>query len=333
VSVWVDVVARARGLATQVLGDRQLSHLARAHDLPDLIQELTALKVVGPAATADPRALELSLQRRAGARIRLLARWSGQRTSLLAPLIEDEDRRSIRALIRGAAAHAPADQRLAGLVPTPSLPLRALDELAALGDVAAVAALLVTWGNAYGAAILEQARRQQPDLLEMESTLTRLFAERSRRVASRCGRAMRVYVTRIIDLENIWTALLLAEYRSETPSAAMHVEGGSLLERDAFVLAAGAHSRREATAILVRLVADTPLAAALGPEPDVEERALRALTREQRNIARLDPLGPAPIIELVLRSRGELLALRRIIWGLALGAPLARRGAGVAGET
>jgi vacuolar-type H+-ATPase subunit C/Vma6 len=105
------------------------------------------------------------------------------------------------------------------------------------------------------------------------------------------------------------------------------VDGGDLLKRDAFALAASARSRREATAILVRLVADTPLAAALAAEPDVEERALRALIREQRNIARLDPLGPAPIIELVLRSRGELLALRRIIWGLALGAPLARRGA------
>jgi vacuolar-type H+-ATPase subunit C/Vma6 len=326
-SIWVDVVARARGLSTQVLGDRQLGQLAHAHDLGELVGELVSRSIVSPATGAEPRPLELSLQRRAGARLRLIARWSGQRSALLAPLLEDEDRRAIRALVRGAVAHAPAEQRLAGLVPTPTLPIRALDELAALGDPAAVAALLVTWRNPYGTAILDESRRQQPDLLQIESTLTRVYAERSRRVAPRCGRAMRVFVARTVDLENLWTAILLAEHGAETGAAALHVEGGDLLKRDAFVLAASAHSRREATAILIRLVADTPLAVALGSEPDLEERALRALVREQRGIARLDPLGPAPIIELVLRSRGELLALRRIIWGLALGAPLARRGA------
>ncbi|HSA54909.1 MAG TPA: V-type ATPase subunit [Gemmatimonadaceae bacterium] len=326
-SVWVDVVARARGLSSGILSDRQLSEIARSRDVAELLDRLTSLDIIPGGASAEPRTLELVVQRRAGARLRLVSRWSGARHPLLAPLFEDEDRRSIRAMLRGAAAHAPSDQRLAGLVPTPALPARALSELARQGDAAAVAALLVTWRNPYGSAILEETRLQQPDLFRLETILTRTWAERARRVAPRCGRAMRVFVARVVDVENAWTALLLAGHEGAASPATLWVEGGTLLPRDAFVLATGSRSRREAATILTGLLGRSPLAPAITPEPGAEGRALRAWTREQRDIARLDPLGPAPIIALLLRSRGELLTLRRIIWGIALGAPAGRRGA------
>lgn len=325
-TVWVDVVARARGLSAGLLGDRQLSALARSRDLAELADRLATLQVIPPGASADARSLELAIQRLAGARLRLVARWSGARHALLAPLFEDEDRRSIRSMLRGAAARAPSEQRVAGLVPTPTLPVRALAELSSQGDVAAVAALLAAWSNPYGTALLDEARRQQPDLFTLETELTRAWAARSRRVAPRCGRAMRVYVSRVVDLENLWTAVLLAEHETSHSPASLYVDGGGLLDRDAFLLAAGAQSPREATSVLVRILGTSPLAPAVSADPGAEARALRALTREQRDIARLDPLGPAPIIELLLRSRGEHLALRRIIWGIALGTPLSRRG-------
>jgi vacuolar-type H+-ATPase subunit C/Vma6 len=57
----------------------------------------------------------------------------------------------------------------------------------------------------------------------------------------------------------------------------------------------------------------------------VEERVRRALTREQRAIARQHPLGTGPIIEYWLRLRGEAAAVRRVIWSIAAGVPPAAR--------
>ena len=58
-SVWVDVVARARGLSTRVLSDRQLGELARSRDLSELIDRLTSLDVLSAGSAAEPRAIEL----------------------------------------------------------------------------------------------------------------------------------------------------------------------------------------------------------------------------------------------------------------------------------
>jgi vacuolar-type H+-ATPase subunit C/Vma6 len=326
-SVWVDVVARVRGLSNGLIPARQLALLAHARDLADLSAQLSASGVRVSPVDAGPEPLELAVRRRAGARLRLVARWSGQRAPLLAPLFEDEDRRSIRAMLRGAAAHVPADRRLAGLVPTPALPERALSELASLADVASVAALLAAWSNAYGIALLEEARRQQPDLFRLETVLAQTYAARARRVAGRCGRAMRVYVGRVADLENLYSALLLAEKGAEVAPEALFVEGGTLLPREALVIGAAARTRHEAAAVLLPLVRQSPLAPAVSSEPGGEERVLRALGREQRDIARLDPLGPAPIIEFMLRVRGETIALQRLLWSTAIGAPAERRDA------
>jgi vacuolar-type H+-ATPase subunit C/Vma6 len=256
--------------------------------------------------------------------IRLVTHWSGQRALLLAPLNEDEDRRSIRAMLRGAAAGVSAEQRMAGLVPTPSLPERALAQLAALPDPASVGALLATWGNPYGTGILEEARRQQPDMFRLETGLTRTYASRSHRIATRCGRAMHVFVQRVIDLENLWASVLIAETRGAALGDALFAGGGALLTPDLLRTAAQARTRGEAVALLLPFVTDSPLAVALTTDRAPEERVLRALIREQHDIARLDPLGPAPIIEFCLRVRAELMVLRRVVWGVMLAAPAER---------
>ena len=128
-----------------------------------------------------------------------------------------------------------------------------------------------------------------------------------------------------MDLENAWTAVLIADQEIVGSPASLFVPGGTLLERDAFLLVTSARSAREATTLLARLLNRSPIAPALSSGPAAEERALRALVREQRDIGCLDPLGPAPIIELLLRSRGESLALRRIMWSISLGAPSSQR--------
>lgn len=333
-SMWPDVVARVRGLSTHLLTAPQRSALARARDLDDLAAQLVRLGYVSSDmdATADPRRLEIALRRTAAASLRLLVRWSALRAPLLAPLFDDEDRRSIRALLRGAVAHAAPDDRVAGLIPTAVLPERALQELAHCADVAEVAALLSVWSHPFGPVLLEEARQQHPDLFRLEASLSRTFAARAVRIAPRSGRAMRVLVERLVDLENIWTALLVVEQGAETPPEALYVPGGTAVARDAFRVAATSRSRREAAALLTALVRQTPLLPAVSSEPGAERRALRALAREQRDIARLDPLGPAPIIEYVLRLRGDLQTVQQDIWGLALGATVPQLEGATRGE-
>ena len=114
------------------------------------------------------------------------------------------------------------------------------------------------------------------------------------------------------------------EHGTEVPPEVLYVPGGTLIAQDAFLLAATARSRREAAALLTALVRHSPLQVAVTSDPGVERRVLRALAREQRDIARLDPLGPAPIIEFVLRLRSDLQSLQQVIWGVALGAPAER---------
>jgi vacuolar-type H+-ATPase subunit C/Vma6 len=131
---------------------------------------------------------------------------------------------------------------------------------------------------------------------------------------------MRLFVDHVIDLENLWTCLLLVDSRL-TGTEAAFIDGGALLPTDVLRTAVAARGRGEATSILLPRVAGTPLALALTTDRAPEERVLRALIREQHDIARLDPLGPAPIIEFCLRLRAEAIALRRILWGLALEVP------------
>lgn len=325
-TVWVDVAARARGLASRLLSAPRLAELRGSHDLAALALRLATLRGTPlPDESPDPVAMEAAERRHAGAQLRLLARWAGSRAALLAPLFGEEDCRSIRAAIRGGPPGRAPAERLAGLVPTPTLPERALLQLLAARDAATVAALLVAWGNPHGPPLLALARGRQPPLLALEHAVVATWADLARRAAARAGRAMRGYVARRIDAANCFSALLVAEHGGEGPPDALFLEGGDLLPLAAFRLAAGSRSRAAAADFLDELVRRTPIAAATARERGAEERLARALAREQHDLARLDPAGPAAIIEFWLRLRGEVVALQRLTWALAAGAPEAHR--------
>lgn len=324
-TVWVEVVARARGLSGRLLSPAALAELAHSTDLRDFGTRLAAGRARPAPEVASARSLEDDERRHYGAQLRLLARWAGAHMTLLAPLIDDEDHRSLRAILRGAVAGVPAVDRLSGLIPTPALPLRALDQLASSDAPASIAALLVTWGNAYGPPLVAETSRQNPDLFQIEHALVTTWATRARRAARRGDRAMRTFVERQLDLANLWTALLIAEHGFDGPAGSLFIEGGTLIKRGALEQAAAAKNRSRAVDVLDRLVRQSPLAAATGRDENVEERIRRALTREQRGIARQQPLGTAAIIEYWLRLRGEAVAIRRIIWSIAAGAPSTAR--------
>lgn len=324
-SIWVDVVARVRGLATCLPADRQFAALSRAQDLADLAARLGAFGLVRPweGARASAAEIEWLLHRRAGGMLRLLARWSGQRAGLLAPLFDDEDLQSVCSLLDDLATGAPRLASGASHVPTPALSVHALSELSRSRDLHGLAERLVALGHPFGEAMLEEARRHRADALRLQAAVTRAFSGRARRAAPRSGRAMRTYVERAIDLANARAALSGAEWGAHHATESLFVEGGLLVPREAFLEALVLSSRREAARMLAPFLRDSPLEAVVTHEPLPEERVLRALIREQRDIARLDPLGPAPIIEFVLRVRFTLRVLQRVMTNLAPAAPAA----------
>ena len=335
-TAWGDVITRARGLSTHLLRAAQYAPLCAAEDVRALADQLSALRLM-PApergAAGDEHAIELALRRRAGARLRILTRWAGDRRDELAPLLDDEDRRALRALLRGALAGVPPEARLSGLIPTPALPMRALDQLARAGNVATIAALLVAWRHPFGADLATEGRRQRPDPLELEMTLARTYARRARGAARSGDASMRLFVSRVIDLENLRAFVVLAEHRTDVDAASVFVTGGRIVTADDLRAAAQSASAAEASARLGRRTAGTPLAAALAPgNRPADDCALDALVREFHRFALREPLGTAPLILFVLQQRAELRNLLRVLWSISLGVPRAAiaRAVGVA---
>jgi vacuolar-type H+-ATPase subunit C/Vma6 len=320
-TTWVDVVARARGLGTRLLTPAQKADIARSGDLRDLAARLaTARSTAPPDLPSGPVAMEAAERQRAGAQLRLLARWCGRRTRFLTALFEAEDCRSIRAAVRSSGTAARSD-RLVGLIPTPALPDRALVQLAGAPDLSAVAGLLAAWGSPYAAAVLEQAGRQQPDLLALEHSLMETWAGRAQRSAGRAGRAMVLHVHRLVDLANSWSALLAATQGREGDPSGLFLDGGELVTRDAFMRAVTAPDAAAAAAALDEVVRHSPLEAVTSTVPAANDRVQRALMQEQQDLARREPLGLSPVITFWLRLHAEVEAVQRVIWSLALGAP------------
>jgi vacuolar-type H+-ATPase subunit C/Vma6 len=267
------------------------------------------------------------VRRQAAARLQTLARWSGPRSAALAVVFEDEDRRSLRTILRGIAQHASPEARLAGLLPTPALPERVLQELARQPSPAGVASLLMLWKNPYGPPLREEAARAEPDLLELEVCVNRTFAARSLRGARRGGRrgVLLWYVRQAIDVENALSALMLAGEDTAARATGVYLPGGAALSRPRFEAAVRTGASALAAQNLSAAFAGTPLArpfadAAVGAA-DIERLVLGARIANLRQRALHEPLGPAPILHFALRIRAEVLDLRHIIWGIALAAP------------
>ncbi|HXF96363.1 MAG TPA: V-type ATPase subunit [Gemmatimonadales bacterium] len=327
---WEDVIARVRGLGTHLLERSRLEDLARAPDLAALGEALRGLGFLVEETAATPAALDLAVRRAAAAHVRVLARWCGWRAAILAVVFEDEDRRSLRALLRGAVQGASPEARLAGLIPTPALPERALQTLARESVPGRIAALLVAWGNPYGAALLPLAAAERPDLFRLEVALSRTVARRALAAAGRAGRRSELsgFVRETIDLENLYAALVLAAAESDVAPKDAFVPGGERISIADFEAAIALGGPAEAARTLAGAFADAPLLAAAirrrAQSPGrLEEECLAARIAALRAAARRRPLSLAPVLLHALRLRAQLLDLRRAVWGLALGAPAA----------
>jgi vacuolar-type H+-ATPase subunit C/Vma6 len=335
---WDDVNARVRGLATHLLRPERMPELAAAADLPELLRRLerAGYRPVLEPGPVTAAAIEGAIRRLAGSRLRLLARWCANRAAALAIIFEEEDRRSLRALIRGAVAGTAPDARLAGTLPTASLPLRALEELARQTDLRALGALLAAWGNPYATVLRELESSEHPDLLRLEVRLGRQFARRANETARRGDHVLRAHVSETVDLENTWAALLLAGDGGDVDPSECFIPGGDRITPAVFENAATAPERAEASRRLARAFGSRPIGRALlraaARLPELDDELLAAQLDQRRAAARLDPLSSAPLLAYALALRAETRMLGRLVWGVALGIPAPVLAADLAGS-
>lgn len=319
--------ARASGLRAKLLRRSELEAMAGAPSVASFARELEQAHplldpIERPATVAS---VEAAVRHTAARHLRILSKWAGP-GSALDVFHADQDRRSLRALLRGVLQGAPSDDRLAGLLPTPRLPERALTLLARQPTASRVVAQLVLLNHPDASRLSALAAgTAHPVLLDIERALTQGFAERSL-LASRSGdRNLRDVARERIDVCNLQMALAYAPGPRDVEAGTLFTEGGAALPRAAFVQACAATTALEAGQRLERALAGKPLAAVLraaAADPArLETQAFRHALAEQRRIARLDPLGSAPLVLFLLRLQAQSADLRRLAWGAALGAP------------
>lgn len=324
-------IARARGLSTHLLAGPTWEELRAAPDLAAVAERLRSgpdpIVLPGPGS-ASPELLEAAIRRRAGARLATFARWCAEAPDVSQVLLGDEDRRDLRLLIHGVVEGALPVDRLRGTIPTPSLSAAALATLATQTTVGAMVSLLGIWRHPDAEALGRPLGPGPPDLLALDAALTGSWAARASIAAARVDEELRRYVAVSIDLENALTAVMLAGEGREPPELDL-VPGGIRLSREGWRSIRAAGSIAAALALAREAFAGTPFQHAMsgaGGAALARTRAWDAALRIARVRARTAPLSSAPLIAYVLGVRDEVQRLQRLVWGLALGAPLAARG-------
>jgi vacuolar-type H+-ATPase subunit C/Vma6 len=315
-----DVATRARGLASHLLSRSDLERLARASGPSALARSLEALGYwPAPTEVPTPRSavetIEAAIEHETERRLALLGRWLAGRRAFFAGVFEEGERRAIRVRLRCLAAGdrtaLDARSRDAGF----ALPRRAHEELERASDFAGLVKALQRIRSPYAEPLREALRAHGEDLLSLELVLDRSFAERARAAAERVGGRLLAWMKEGIDVDNAWSA---AAGQSDG-----FIDGGILLSRSRHASIArepDGHRRRRQ---LAQVFARSPLSRVFeAPEMSLahlESRALHARIAHEHRAGRLDPIGPSPILECVMRTRMERVDLRRISWGVAQG--------------
>lgn len=333
---WGDVNARARGMAAGLPDAAGLRALAGRRSPASLGRELAAaglLPGAGPVATAGQ--VDGAVRRWAAGRLALLERRLGSRRNAAARVIlEEEDRRSLRALLRGAAEGARPAARLAGTVPTRRLTAAFLEELARAPDLGGVAAALRRAGHPAAPILAAAGGGAVPDLFRLEIALDRLFAARAVEGARGAGPDLEAFVAESVDVANAWSAIALSSTPGDVTAGEVFIEGGSSLPEGVVARAMASEAPTEAARVLADSFAGGPLEALFaGPSGSAawERRSLELRIARWSRRALLAPLGPAPFLAFTLRLRAVVVDVSRLAWAAALGAPASTAVRGLGG--
>lgn len=326
---WEALIARCRGLASHLVSRDATLEMARATTMPALAAHLERAGMPVASDELDqPRSLERAVRASVGRELARLARWldDAMPPECAAPLLDDEEVRSLRALLRGAAAGAPAEARLAGLVPTPTLPSRVLELLAREPRVAGVVATLRVLAHPYGAelgAVIDPVA--EPDLARLEQALLARYAARVSAAAAHGDAALARWCADSIDDANLISALALARERAEGRWADAHLAGGRRIDRLGFerVVRAGEHAPLVASGLVA--AAEPELARLLRESgadlPGLDDRLTRLRLGASRRRARLSPIGADTVRGFLLALRLQARSLSGLVWSVAMGAP------------
>ena len=326
---WDAATVRARGLATHLLRRESLTRAAAAGSWAQAARVLVEHGYpLSDAAHLSAEDLERETAGLLSRRLALLSRWLGPASDVLAVITEDDDRRNLRALLRGAAQGASPGARLQGLVPTASLPHSTLERLAHADSPAQLAELLVRAGHAAGRPLREAARAEREarggTLWRMEFALSQVFALRLTRAARRGGRAVRRLAACLLDLENACSLLLAPEWGAGVLPDDVFLPGGSIIGREEFARIAALGNLDQVLEALAMRFTGTPLRDLFLPGLDTvhfERRAQAALLEWQYLEARRDPLGPWVLLLTLQRMRIEARDVRFLAGALRMGAP------------
>ncbi len=325
---WDQLNSRARGLAGHLLDRAGLRRVGAATTGPELLAILAPGGAPLPLDRAgrDEAELDAWVGQVAADRFRTLDRWLGPCRSALAVVLEDEERRTLRRLLRGAAQGGSAATRLRSVVPTPSLPRRLLTRLAAATSPADLADRLTRAGHPAGRALASAAAgTDRSGLFGLEVALSRTFAVRATRLARAGGPVVRRFAALTIDLENGAGLLASPSWGGEVGPGDVWLEGGELLSAADHRRIAMSRDPAEVGPALAAQFRHTPLEQVFRmadpPERGFEGRSLAARIRWLRGLARRDPLGPAPTLLVLERIRLEAYLVRAALWSIRLGAP------------
>lgn len=327
---WGELGARARGLGTRLLDPDALRELAAAGDVPELAAGLERRswwlpegdRPVVPdldrtARERETALLDLLLRRARGARPRLSALWA------------EDELRTLRVLVRGASAGVPPDHRRDRARPVPGLGREVVAEAARADGPAGVAEVLRDAGHPAGGDLASAlGGAAGGDLFRLETALARGTLGRAVAAARRGDGELRTFAADAVDLANGWSALLAPGWREEVSPDEAFLEGGRLLEPAAFRAAVSEEDADRRRGRLGEALSGGPLGGSFSdvtiPPASLEPAVLRSRLDAARARARVAPLSAAPVVAFRLRLRLETSDLRRIVWGLALGAPAGR---------
>ncbi|GMU58296.1 MAG: hypothetical protein AMXMBFR34_00590 [Myxococcaceae bacterium] len=324
------LVSRARGLATHLIGREALESLADAPDFPSFCRALARSARLEPLGEApDIAAVELAVRRTASLALRTLSRWQEASPGVLDVFFAEQERRALRAFLRGALQGAPAEARLSGLLPTPRLPERALEELARQPTPKEVVLHLVWLGHPDASRLLPLVAKAQPEPFTLEVALLQGLAERAGRAAKESDAALQEFVAARVDLGNAQDALLLNGGPRDVDAEKCFVDGGRWLSKDTFLVIAQAPSRPAALDACRKALAGSPLSEAFPVGSDdaarVERNALAQSLARLQVAVRVDPLCSAVLLRFLLTLEAQSRDLRTLAWGVLFNAPPALR--------